>query len=130
MVLAQKPRIGTFIKNWQRYETGLIDTSQTLNGKAPSTMMTVEKAKRNHYNGHLTVKPMDLIAHLIKLFSLPGQVVLDPFLGSGTTAVAALQTERSCLGIEINPDYIKIAKQRTQGELTHEYRSEASCPYR
>ena len=112
MILAQKPKIGTFVDNWLAYETGLMDVTATLDGKAPSTLMTVEKPRKEPDNPHLTVKPVMLLEHLIKLFSAPGQIVLDPFLGSGSTAVAALRTGRSCVGIEINPEYIEIAKRR------------------
>ncbi|RKU28968.1 site-specific DNA-methyltransferase [Candidatus Poribacteria bacterium] len=112
IILAQKPKEGTHVDNWLQYETGLIDASQSLDGNVPSTIMTVEKPKKDSFNGHLTVKPMQLIEYLIKLFSKQGQVVLDPFLGSGTTAVACHYTGRSCIGIEINQDYVDIAKQR------------------
>ena len=112
MILAQKPRIGTFVENWRVHETGLIDASASLDGAAPSTVMTVEKPKRSHFNGHLTVKPVALVEHLIRLFSVPGQIVLDPFLGSGTTAVAAMRQGRACIGIEINGESVRIANRR------------------
>ena len=112
MILAQKPKIGTFVDNWLAYETGLMDATATLDGKAPSALMTVEKPQKEPDNPHLTVKPVMLLEHLIRLFSAPGQVVLDPFLGSGSTAVAALRTGRSCIGMEINPEYIEIANRR------------------
>ncbi len=112
MILAQKPKIGTFIENWLEHETGLIDMAASLDGKAPSTIMTVEKPSRSQFNGHSTVKPVRLIEHLIKLFSIPGQTVLDPFLGSGTTAVGAKKLGRRYIGIEINPEYVSIAKRR------------------
>jgi len=114
MILAQKPREGTFVQNWMAYETGLIDTRATLDGCAPSTVMTVEKPQREHFNNQLTVKPLALIEHLMQLFSMPGHRVLDPFLGSGTTAVAAMRQERTCVGIEIEPKYIAIAHQRLE----------------
>ena len=117
MILAQKPREGTFIENWTKHETGLIDTTERLNGKAPATVMTVEKPSRDWFNSHLTVKPLELVEHLIRIFSLPGQVVLDPFLGSGTTALAAKRAGRSCIGVEINDEYVEIAKRRL-GEST------------
>lgn len=113
MVLAQKPREGTFVNNWLKYRTGLMNSSETLNGgSSPSSVMSVEKPGRESYNGHLTVKPVSLVEHLIKLFSISGQVVLDPFLGSGTTLVAAENTGRSCIGIEINKSYVEIAENR------------------
>ena len=114
MILAQKPRKGTFVDNWLAYRTGLIDSGATLDGKDSTTVMTFEKPDRGKGNNHLTLKPVLLIEHLIKLFSKRGQIVLDPFLGSGTTAVAALNTERACIGIEIEPDHIEIAARRIQ----------------
>ena len=111
VILAMKPRIGTFVDNWQEYQTGLIDADASLDGNKPSTVMTVEKPTK-HYNDHLTVKPVALIEHLINIFSLPEQVVLDPFLGSGTTAIAAYESNRSCIGIEVNKEFIDIANDR------------------
>jgi DNA modification methylase len=112
LMLAEKPREGTFIDNWLKYQAGLIDATKTLNGSSPSTVMDVEKPIKEVYNTHLTVKPVRLLMHLIELFTIKGQVVLDPFLGSGATALAAIQTVRSCIGIEINPEYIEIAERR------------------
>ena len=115
MILIQKPRDGTFINNWLTHQTGLMDASASLvSGFAPSSVMLVEKPVKEEWNGHLTVKPVKLIEHLISLFSFPGQLVLDPFLGSGTTAVAARNLSRRCVGIEINQEYIKIAETRLE----------------
>ena len=112
MILAQKPRIGTFVENWRVHETGLIDASATLDGFSPSTVMSVEKPQRHHFNKHMTVKPVALVEHLIRLFSVADQIVLDPFLGSGTTAVAAKRVGRACIGIEINGESVRIANRR------------------
>ncbi len=60
---------------------------------------------------HSAAFPEALPAWFIQLFTKPGDVVLDPFLGSGTTAVAAARLERRYLGIELNPDYIAQARQ-------------------
>ena len=62
--------------------------------------------------GHSATFPVELPAWFIKLFTQPGDIVLDPFMGSGTTAVAAKQLDRRCIGIEINPEYIQLAQQR------------------
>ena len=116
IILAQRPRNGTLVQNWLEHETGLADLSVLLNGLTPSTVMDVEKPPKAQYNGHLSVKPVRLLRHLISIFSAPGQTVLDPFLGSGTTAIAATQLNRSCIGIEVNSDYVKIAKRRLREE--------------
>ena len=112
LMLAEKPREGTFVDNWLKYKAGLIDATKSLNGAAPTTLMDIEKPVKEVFNTHLTVKPVPLLMHLIELFTVKGQVVLDPFLGSGSTVLATIQTGRSCVGIEINPEYIEIAAKR------------------
>jgi site-specific DNA-methyltransferase (adenine-specific) len=62
--------------------------------------------------GHPAQKPLKLIERIILSSSAPGDLVLDPFLGSGTTAVVAQQHGRRWLGIEREPIYVKIARQR------------------
>ena len=66
-----------------------------------------------HQNHHPTVKPITLMRYLIKLVVPPNGIVLDPFLGSGTTGVAAIQENISWLGFEMNPEYADIARRRT-----------------
>lgn len=63
-------------------------------------------------NTHPTVKPLKLMSYLITLGSRPGDVVLDPFLGSGTTAVAAKTLGRNYIGIEREKEYCEIAEAR------------------
>ena len=114
IICAQKPKIGTFVDNWLEHETGLIDAKQTLNGNVPSTVMEIEKPAKERFNGHLTPKPVKLCEHLIKVFSTRGQTVLDPFVGSGTTCLAARNAGRDSIGIDIHPDYIGIAQRRLE----------------
>ena len=63
-------------------------------------------------NRHPTVKPQTLIQYLIKLVSKENAVILDPFLGSGSTGIACIKTNRNFIGIEKESDYIKIAESR------------------
>lgn len=63
-------------------------------------------------NVHPTVKPIKLLKYLITLVTPPGGTVLDPFLGSGSTAVACKELGVSCIGIEIEQEYLNIAKAR------------------
>ena len=130
--VAMKP-IGklTFIKNELQFNTGLLDFSQKVGlekDRTPANIITTEeyneiydknfmvskpsKEEKGVNNTHITVKPIDLIEHLIKLFSKKGATILDPFLGSGTTAIACINTKRKCIGIEINKEYYDICKQR------------------
>jgi len=62
--------------------------------------------------GHSAAFPVDLPVWFIKLFTQPGDVVLDPFMGSGTTAVAAQDLGRDFVGVEIKEDYCEIAQER------------------
>lgn len=61
---------------------------------------------------HPTQKPIKLIEDLTATYSRPGDTVLDPFMGSGTTAVAAIETGRNYIGFELNPEYHAIAQKR------------------
>lgn len=65
--------------------------------------------------GHPAPFPLELPKRCIKLFSYVGDLVLDPFVGSGTTCVAARILDRRYIGIEINPEYVKIANERLAG---------------
>lgn len=62
--------------------------------------------------GHQTQKPLALMELLVRLFSNAGELVLDPFAGSGTTGVAAIRLGRRFLGWEMNPEYAEIARRR------------------
>ena len=66
-------------------------------------------------NGHPTVKSLSLMRWLCRLVTPPGGVVLDPFLGSGTTIIAALKEGFSAVGIEIGGHYCDIAINRIEG---------------
>ena len=63
-------------------------------------------------NNHPTVKPVSLMSYLCRLITPPGGIVLDPFMGSGSTGIAALLEDFSFIGMEMDEDYIKIAEAR------------------
>lgn len=67
---------------------------------------------------HPTEKPVILINKFIEMSSYKNDIVLDPFLGSGTTAISAKMLNRHYIGFEINLEYCKIAKQRLEAEKT------------
>jgi site-specific DNA-methyltransferase (adenine-specific) len=65
-------------------------------------------------SGHIAMFPEELPRRLIKMFSFVGETVLDPFAGSGTTALAAKNTDRNSVGYEINPEFIPIIKDKLE----------------
>ncbi|MDR2496387.1 MAG: thermonuclease family protein [Tannerellaceae bacterium] len=65
-------------------------------------------------DGHIAMFPEELPARLIKMFSFAGETVFDPFMGSGTTALAAKKLLRCSAGYEINPDFIPVYKAKLQ----------------
>jgi site-specific DNA-methyltransferase (adenine-specific) len=64
-----------------------------------------------------TQLPVELVSRILSVSSNPGDLVLDPFAGSGTTLVCASRLGRSSVGIELNPEYAEIASRRVQREL-------------
>ena len=73
---------------------------------------------KGRYNvKHPTVKPIQLIEWLIKLMSKPGDKILDPFIGSGTTIISGLRTERFVIGCEILPEFFSLAEERVKDYL-------------
>jgi site-specific DNA-methyltransferase (adenine-specific) len=70
------------------------------------------KADRGPGNKHPTVKPNALMRYLVRLVTPPGGTVFDPFVGSGSTGVAAIQERLSFVGCEQRAEYIKIARRR------------------
>ena len=72
---------------------------------------------------HPCPKPLNVMVHLVQRYTEPSTTILDPFMGSGTTGVACVQTGRKFIGIEIDAGYFEIAKQRieaAQNEMIQE----------
>ena len=66
---------------------------------------------------HPTIKPLDIIENFVKNSTKEGDVVLDCFMGSGTTGVACRNLNRDFIGIEINPEYYEIRKNRIENQV-------------
>jgi site-specific DNA-methyltransferase (adenine-specific) len=73
--------------------------------------------------GHPAPYPVDLAERLIRMFSFAGDVVLDPFCGSGSTAVAAVKAGRNSVSVEIEPDYVAMATSRVSAQIEMTARS-------
>ena len=67
--------------------------------------------------GHPCARPLDQVQHIVEQWARPGGVVIDPFMGSGTTGVACIRTDRRFVGIEIERKYWEIAVRRCKDEL-------------
>jgi len=72
---------------------------------------------RPYPQAHFATFPPALVEPCIKLGSSPQDLILDPFIGSGTTGLVALKLNRRFVGIELNPSYLQIAESRLNGDL-------------
>jgi len=84
---------------------------QTGKGRRPTGFSTTESAEKN---GHPCPKPIGQMNWIVARASLALETILDPFMGSGTTGVAAMQLGRKFIGIEIEPKYFDIACKRIE----------------
>ena len=82
-------------------------------GRKQSTLWQINKPQKSE-TGHSTQKPVECMKRPIENNSSPGQAVYDPFLGSGTTVIAAEMTGRHCYGIELSPAYCDVIVTRFQ----------------
>ena len=85
---------------------------KTYSHKYPNSYLfySSRRAKKNNY--HPTQKPTDLLEYLIKTYTKENETVLDFTMGSGSTGVACVNTNRDFIGIELDEEYFKIAKER------------------
>ena len=99
-------------------EAGLEDLAETpIAGRDPGQdLRNVPFKTRTNVrrNQHPTVKPLKLMAYLITMGSREGEIVLDPFLGSGSTCIAAMMLNRDFIGVEISAEYHQIALKRLE----------------
>ncbi len=86
----------------------------------PPELKITDKTIYTNKNNHPTVKPIALMEYLIKMITPKGGIVLDPFMGSGSTGVAAKKNGYDFIGIEIEEEYIKIAKARIENHKVQE----------
>jgi len=114
VIIASKGRFDRAIKRPLREERELphqpsIETDEFLEATIDVWQMPPASATRV---GHPAPFPLELPRRLIELYTYEDDLVLDPFMGSGTTAVAAIETGRHYVGFDTEPAYIELAKQR------------------
>ena len=100
------------IKNQNYGEFSVTDDIRS--GSTEKYPKSILQFKKSHPSKslHRTEKPVPLFEYLIKTYTNEGDLVLDNCLGSGTTAIACLNTNRRCIGIEKEPKYVEISKNR------------------
>lgn len=86
-------------------------------GEANPGSFQSDGTDRTSPNNHPTVKPTELMAYLCRLVTAPGGVVLDPFMGSGSTGKAAVREGFRFVGIDLTPEYVEIARARIEFEI-------------
>lgn len=114
IIVASKGRFDRAVKRKDREKRGLpyvntISNEEFMESTLDVWHMGTESAKRV---GHPAPYPIELPRRLINLYTYQGDVVLDPFIGSGSTAMAALEMHRYYVGYDIDPDYLKLAENR------------------
>ena len=85
---------------------------KTYEYKNPTTLIEFDKVRKGSL--HPTQKPTDLLEYLIKTYTNENEIVLDFTMGSGSTGVACMNTNRKFIGIELDNNYFNIAKQRIE----------------
>lgn len=110
--------IQTYLRD-KRYKDRDARIRHLESGKFATNLLRVPslKGRSREKCGHPSQKPVELITKLIACASDPGDLVFDPFLGSGTTAVVAQSLGRAWLGIEIAPAYVALARERLKESI-------------
>jgi site-specific DNA-methyltransferase (adenine-specific) len=107
---------GAFGRKKRSDQQNTITKEQFMEWTKSVWAFTPESAKKV---GHPAPFPLELPYRLIQLYTFQDDVVLDPFLGSGSTALAALKSGRGFIGYEINPEYVELAKGRIESFMGH-----------
>jgi site-specific DNA-methyltransferase (adenine-specific) len=134
IVIASKGRFDRALKPHERLDlklpsTATISRDEFLEATTDLWEIPPESATRV---GHPAPFPVELPKRLIELYTYEGDVVLDPFMGSGTTAVAALRTDRHYIGFDTDESYVDRANERIEDEIARLRRQEslATGPFR
>jgi site-specific DNA-methyltransferase (adenine-specific) len=109
----EKPRTSRNKSTQQVYgKSRDVFEGDTLDERYPITLLTYSKSNQKDFTLHPTQKPVELFEYLIRTYTNEGEIVLDNCMGSGTTAVACVNTGRNFIGFETEPKYIEIANKR------------------
>ena len=119
----------TAYKGCELYNNHATDNSYNSTDRYPINLISISTDKQRLHL-HPTQKPVALFEYLIRTYSNEGDLILDNCIGSGTTAVAAINTRRRFIGIEIDEMFVRIAIERAEearrisGEITEDWQEE------
>ncbi|MEZ4525121.1 MAG: site-specific DNA-methyltransferase [Desulfobacterales bacterium] len=99
-----------------RVASNVVRTESFADGYDKFFLIPKVRQNAEEYNHHPTLKPVDLMHHLVKLVSFEKQKVLDPFMGSGSTGVACLKLKRKFIGYESDENYFNICRKRLEAQ--------------
>lgn len=107
-------------KTFDGFGYGQQTDSETINAgtRLPKSVLPIPNPRIK--GGHPTQKPVALMEYLIKTYTHAGETVLDNVIGSGTTAIAALQTGRNFIGFESDPKFVELSRERINNFLKQE----------
>jgi site-specific DNA-methyltransferase (adenine-specific) len=115
---------GTLADNVLENEVGAMNIESCLIGGTSPTNLLEFGFRKDEQRIHEAQKPVELLEFLIRLTSKENQVVLDPFIGSGSTAVAAKNLRRQFIGFEINAEYCNGANNRLKNVVKTDFETE------
>jgi len=107
-------KVGGQIRAGAVYNSDVAKSCQNTVSRYPIDLIQFEKVQTRHGRLHPTQKPVALMEYLIRTYTNEGGTVLDNCAGSGTTGVACMNTGRKFIGIERDPEYFRIAKERIE----------------
>jgi site-specific DNA-methyltransferase (adenine-specific) len=108
----KKPLKKRFARTKENQISEYKDWAPHPDGALPTTLVNISSESKRVADNHVAVYPLELVKYFIKGSTKESDLILDPFMGTGTTALAAKQLNRNFIGFELQKDYIDVANRR------------------
>lgn len=115
----KKPLRKRFSRSESTTDSGYKDWEPNPKGALPTSLVNISSESKKIYDKHVAVYPIELAKYFIKGSTKPGDVVLDPFIGTGTTAVACQELGRNWMGFDLQQEYIDFAYSRIENKISY-----------